>query len=156
VGDEVDGEITGVVDFGAFIRLDPLVEGLVHISELDWQLVQDPHDIVKVGDKVRAKIADITPDGRISLSIKALKEDPWKDISKKYYQGAIVSGIVSKINSYGALVKFEEGIQGLVHISEFESEDEMRSKLEESKEYKFEVIQILPEERRMALKLKSS
>jgi len=153
VGDEIQGEITGVVDFGAFIRLDPLVEGLIHISELDWQLVQDPHDIVKVGDKIRAKVMDITPDGRISLSIKALKEDPWKDISKKYPQGAIVTGVISKINSYGALVKFEEGIQGLVHISEFESEDEMRSKLKESDEYRFEIIQILPEERKMALKL---
>ncbi|MEK7791432.1 MAG: S1 RNA-binding domain-containing protein, partial [Deltaproteobacteria bacterium] len=63
VGDEAEGEITGVVEFGAFIRLDPLVEGLVHISELDWQLVQDPHDIVKVGDKIKAKIVDISPDG---------------------------------------------------------------------------------------------
>jgi len=153
VGEEVEVEITGVVEFGAFARLDPLVEGLIHISELDWQLVEDPHDIVKVGDKVKAKIVSIAEDGRVSLSLKSLKEDPWQDIEKKYTQGAKVKGVVTKISAYGALVKLDEGIQGLVHISEFESEDDMRAKLEESKEYKFEVSQLVPGERRMALKL---
>ena len=153
VGEEVKVEITGVVEFGAFARLDPLVEGLIHISELDWQLVEDPHDIVKVGDKVKAKIVSIAEDGRVSLSLKSLKEDPWQDIEKKYTQGAKVKGVVTKISAYGALVKLGEGIQGLVHISEFESEDDMRAKLEEGKEYKFEVSQLVPGERRMALKL---
>jgi small subunit ribosomal protein S1 len=153
IGDVVKGQVTGVVDFGAFIRLDPLVEGLVHISELDWQLVNNPRDIVKVGDKIEAKIVDVAKDGRISLSIKALKEDPWKDLEKKYPQGKAVRGIISKLTAYGTLVRLEEGIQGLVHISEFASEEEMREKLEEGKEYKFEVSQIVPEERRIALKL---
>lgn len=153
VGEEVKVEITGVVEFGAFARLDPLVEGLIHISELDWQLVEDPHDIVKVGDKVKAKIVSIAEDGRVSLSLKSLKEDPWQDIEKKYTQGAKVKGVVTKISAYGALVKLDEGIQGLVHISEFESEDDMRAKLEEGKEYKLEVSQLVPGERRMALKL---
>ena len=153
VGEKVEVGITGVVEFGAFARLDPLVEGLIHISELDWQLVEDPHDIVKVGDKVKAKIVSIAEDGRVSLSLKSLKEDPWQDIEKKYTQGAKVKGVVTKISAYGALVKLDEGIQGLVHISEFESEDDMRTKLEEGKEYKFEVSQLVPGERRMALKL---
>lgn len=153
VGEKVEVEITGVVEFGAFARLDPLVEGLIHISELDWQLVEDPHDIVKVGDKVKAKIVSIAEDGRVSLSLKSLKEDPWQDIEKKYTQGAKVKGVVTKISAYGALVKLDEGIQGLVHISEFESEDDMRTKLEEGKEYKLEVSQLVPGERRMALKL---
>lgn len=153
IGDTVKGEITGVVDFGAFIRLDPLVEGLVHISELDWQLVQDPRDIVKVGDKVKAKIVDIAADGRISLSLKALKDDPWQNLGKKYAQGKKVKGTVSKLTPYGALVRLDEGIQGLVHISEFASEEEMRAKLQEAKKCEFEVAQIIPEERRIALKL---
>lgn len=153
VQDVVKGEITGVVDFGAFIRLDPLVEGLIHISELDWQLVQNPHDIVKVGDTVEAKIVDITADGRISLSLKALKEDPWKDLGEKYAKGVTIKGVVSKINPYGALVKLADGIQGLVHISEFASQEELIAKLQEGKEYEFEVIQIAPQERRIALKL---
>ncbi len=153
VQDVVKGEITGVVDFGAFIRLDPLVEGLIHISELDWQLVQNPHDIVKVGDTIEAKIVDITPDGRISLSLKALKEDPWKNLGEKYVKGTIAKGVVSKINPYGALVRLEEGIQGLVHISEFASEEDLKAKLQVGSEYSFEITQITPEERRIALKL---
>ena len=155
-GDTVEGEITGVVDFGAFIRLDPLVEGLIHISELDWQLVQDPHDIVQVGDKVKAKIVDIAHGGRISLSLKALKEDPWIGFEKKYAQGTRTKGSVAKINSYGALVKLQDGIQGLVHISEFASEEDMKASLQEGKEYDFEVTQIIVEERRIALKLIAS
>jgi len=155
VGDTVEGEITGVVDFGAFIRLDPLIEGLIHISELDWQLIQDPHDVVKVGDKVQAKIVDITPDGRISLSIKALRDDPWGKISAKYKQGDITKGTVAKLNNYGALIKLDEGVQGLVHISEFASEEEMRTKLEEGKKHNFEILQVSPEERRVALRLKT-
>lgn len=153
VGSTVEGEITGIVDFGAFVRLDPLVEGLIHISELDWQLVQDPRDIVKVGDNVTAKIVDIASDGKISLSLKALGEDPWKDSDKKYPEGKKIKGTVTKINSYGALVKIKDGIQGLVHISEFSSEEDMKLKLQEGKEYKFEVSQISPEERRMSLKV---
>ena len=155
VGDTVEGEITGVVDFGAFIRLDPFIEGLIHISELDWQLIQDPHDVVKVGDKVQAKIVDITPDGRISLSIKALRDDPWGKISAKYKQGDITKGTVAKLNNYGALIKLDEGVQGLVHISEFASEEEMRIKLEEGKKHNFEILHVSPEERRIALRLKT-
>ena len=153
VGDIVEGEITGVVDFGAFIRLDPLIEGLVHISELDWQLVNDPRDIVKVGDKVKAKIMDVASNGRISLSLKALKEDPWKELENKYPKGKIITGTVSKITQYGALVKLEESVQGLVHISEFTSEEDMRARLQDNKEYQFEITQIVPGERRIALKL---
>lgn len=152
-GDTVEGEVTGVVDFGAFIRLDPLVEGLIHISELGWQLVQDPHDIVHVGDKVMAKIVDISKEGRVSLSLKALKEDPWNEIAKKYTKGTVTKGVVSKVHPYGALVKLEEGVQGLVHISEFASEEDLKAKLQVGSEYSFEITQIAPEERRIALKL---
>ncbi len=155
IGDTVEGEITGVVEFGAFIRLDSLIEGLIHISELDWQLVQDPHDVVKVGDKVQAKVVDITPDGRISLSLKALKDDPWGKISAKFKLDDIVKGVVSKLNNYGALIKLEEGVQGLVHISQFDSQEAMTTKLEEGKEYDFAILQVSPKERRIALRLKT-
>src|SRR3989338_3150341 len=153
VGDTVEGEITGVVEFGAFIRLDPLVEGLIHISELDWQLVERPQNVVTIGERVKVKVIDITQDGRVSLSIKALKDDPWKDVNKKYLEGSSVKGVVSKINSYGALVKVDEVIQGLVHISEFSSEEDMKSKLQEGNEYQFKIAQIVPQARRMTLKM---
>lgn len=153
IGDTVDGEVTGVVDFGAFIKLDPLVEGLIHISELDWQLVQDPHDIVHVGDKIKAKIVDISKEGRVSLSMKMLKDDPWKEIAQKYTKGTVTKGVVSKIHPYGALIKLEEGVQGLLHISEFASEEDFKAKITLGNEYQFEIAQIAPEERRIALKL---
>ncbi len=158
VGDVIEGEVSGVVDFGAFIKFHPNVEGvkvkeiegLVHISELDWQLIEDPSDIVKVGDKVKAKV--ISKDGgKISLSIKALKKDPWEDIDKKYKVGDVVEGVVTKINPFGAFVKLDENIHGLCHVSEFESEDKMRSTLKENEKYKFYIQSIVKNEHRMAL-----
>jgi len=153
IGDEVEGEITGVVDFGAFIKFDPLLEGLIHISELDWSLIEDPHDIVKVGDKMKAKIVDIAEDGKVSLSLKALKNNPWEGIEKKYKAGDQLEAEVAKISAYGALVKIEEGIQGLLHISEFKDEQELKDKLKEGKKYKFEITSIDPAEYKIALKL---
>jgi len=152
VGDIVDGEITGVVDFGAFIKFDELLEGLIHISELDWSLVGNPKDMVKVGDKIKAKIVDIS-NSKVSLSLKALKENPWEGIDKKYKQGDKIKGLVATINPYGALVKIEDKIQGLVHVSEFENEDEMKEKLEEGKEYEFEILSVDTKEYKIALKL---
>ncbi|MDX1535400.1 MAG: S1 RNA-binding domain-containing protein [Candidatus Spechtbacterales bacterium] len=156
VGDVIEGEITGIVDFGAFIKFDDMLEGLIHISELDWSLIEDPHDIVSVGDKVKAKIVDIAKDGRVSLSLKALKDNPWENIEERYETGKKIKGEVSKINPYGALVKIEEGIQGLVHVSEFTSEEEMSEKLEEDETYEFEVLSLDPEDHKIALKLVGS
>ncbi|MBI3421095.1 MAG: 30S ribosomal protein S1 [Candidatus Sungbacteria bacterium] len=96
---------------------------------------------------------DISKEGRVSLSLKALKEDPWNEIAKKYTKGTVTKGVVSKVHPYGALVKLEEGVQGLVHISEFASEEDLKAKLQVGSEYAFEITQIAPEERRIALKL---
>lgn len=153
VGDTVEGHITGVVEFGAFIKFDELLEGLIHISELDWNLVKNPQDVIKVGEKVKAKIVDITSDGRVSLSLKALQKDPWEGIDKKLKVGDIVKGEVIKMSSYGALVKIENGIQGLAHISEFENEEQLKAQLQEGKGYKFEIASIEPAEHKMTLKL---
>jgi len=156
VDDVVSGTITGVVEFGAFIKFDSLLEGLIHISELDWSLIENPHDVVKIGEKLKARIVDITQDGRVSLSLKALKENPWEGIEKKYKAGDMVEAKVTKINSYGALARIEEGIQGLVHISEFKDEEELRNKIEKDKKYKFEIVSVEPAEYKIALKLRDS
>ncbi|MBI2640684.1 MAG: S1 RNA-binding domain-containing protein, partial [Candidatus Sungbacteria bacterium] len=115
VGDEVEGEITGVVDFGAFMRLgsEPNIEGLIHISEIDWTLIEDPRGVLKPGDKVKAKIIDIQGD-KISLSLKALKEDPWVKVAEKYKKGDVIRGKVTKFNPFGAFVELESQVQGLV------------------------------------------
>ena len=154
VGDKVEGEITGLVDFGAFIKFDQEeLEGLVHISELDWQLIEDPADVVQVGDKVKAKIIEITPDGRVSLSMKALKKDPWENIEEKYKKGDIIQGKVTKLNPFGAFVEIGPKIQGLAHISEFGTRTKMEEKLKMGETYKFKILQIDPKEHKMTLTL---
>lgn len=167
IGDIIEGEVSGVVDFGAFVKIGapvspsqggsaekaestPQVEGLVHISELDWQLIEDPRQVIKVGDKIQAKIIGIDGD-KISLSIKALKKDPWESIEDDYKIGEVIKGKVVKINPFGVFVKLDANIQGLCHISEFKSEDEMEEKLEIGKTYTFNIQLINKVEHRMAL-----
>jgi small subunit ribosomal protein S1 len=157
IGDVVDTEITGVTDFGVFVKFSKengpdFIEGLIHISELDWQLIENPADVVKVGEKVKAKIISIS-DNKVSLSLKALKEDPWKDIEKKYKKGDVVKGKVTKFNPYGAFVQITPKIQGLCHISEFGTKTKMEEVLEIDKTYKFQILSIEPQEHRMSLKL---
>ncbi|MEX2013304.1 MAG: S1 RNA-binding domain-containing protein, partial [Parcubacteria group bacterium] len=150
LGDELVGEVTGLVDFGIFIKLEEGLEGLVHISEIDWGLVENPKTMFKIGEKVRVKVIEIKDD-KISLSIKALKENPWKEAEKKYKKDAEVEGVIIKFNKYGALASIEEGVAGLVHVSEFGSEEKLREKLEMGKVYTFKITLFDPKEHKMAL-----
>lgn len=160
VGDVVEGEVSGVVDFGAFIkfRVDPadpnapFVEGLAHISELDHKLIDDPRAIVHVGDPVHAMIIGLEG-GRVSFSLKRLKEDPWKAVTNRYQKGDRVEGEVTKLNPYGAFVRLDEHIHGLAHVSQFGSEDGMHRTLALGKRYPFRIADIKPEEHRLALTL---
>ncbi|MEN9649644.1 MAG: hypothetical protein RL094_611 [Candidatus Parcubacteria bacterium] len=150
VGEEVEGTVTGAVDFGVFVKLEEGLEGLVHISEIDWSLVEDPRTMFKVGDKVKVKVIEIK-DGKISLSIKALKTNPWKEAEKKYKKDDMVSGVVIKFNKHGALASIEEGVAGLVHVSEFGSEAKLREKLELGKSYSFKIALFDAKDQKMAL-----
>ncbi|MES2216034.1 MAG: S1 RNA-binding domain-containing protein [Patescibacteria group bacterium] len=150
VGNEVQGTVTGVVDFGIFVKLEEGLEGLVHISEIDWGLVDDPRNFVKAGQKISAKIIEIK-DGKISLSIKQLKPNPWTEAAKKYKKDLDVSGVIIKFNKHGALASVEEGVAGLVHVSEFGSEEKLRKTLELGKTYKFKIALFDPKEQKMAL-----
>jgi small subunit ribosomal protein S1 len=150
VGDAVEGEVTGIVDFGVFVKLEQGLEGLVHISELDWGLVDDPHTLCAVGDKVRVKVIEIK-DGKISLSIKALRENPWHTASDRYKKDMEVPGVVIKYNKHGALASIEEGVAGLVHVSEFASPQELRETLELGKTYPFTIALFEPKDQRMTL-----
>lgn len=150
VGDDVEGEVTGIVDFGLFVKMEEGLEGLVHISEINWSLVEDPRSLFKVGDKVRVKIIEIK-DGKMSLSLKALKENPWKEAAKKYKKGDTISGVVIKFNKYGALASIEEGVAGLVHVSEFGNEAKLKEKLELGKSYSFKITLFDPKDQKMTL-----
>ena len=119
VGDVIEGEISEVTDFGAFVKLTDGVEGLIHISEIDWKLIDDPRDFLKVGEIIQAKVVS-TEGNKISLSLKALKEDPWLKIEGKYSVGQKVAGSIVKITESGAMVQLkEEDIMGFVPSSEF-------------------------------------
>jgi small subunit ribosomal protein S1 len=150
VGDICGGEITGIVDFGIFVKIEDGLEGLVHISEIDWTLVENPRAFYKVGEKVQVKVIEVK-DGKISLSIKALKENPWVEAEKKYKKGDEVTGVVIKFNKHGALASIEEGISGLVHISEFGSELKMKEKLELGKSYTFKILLFESKNQKMGL-----
>lgn len=164
IDDIVEGEISGVVDFGAFIKFLPAskksskndsdkLEGLVHISELAWQLINDPREVVKVGDKIKAKIIGID-DTRISLSIRALERDPWEEAATKYKIGEIHEGKVDKINHFGAFVYLDANIHGLAHISEFQETHpgkKMEDAIKVGEKYKWNILSIEPKNHRMGL-----
>jgi small subunit ribosomal protein S1 len=154
VGDVISGIISGVASFGAFLRFadEPAIEGLIHISELDHRLIDNPKEVVKVGDLVQAKIVDIK-DGRVSLSLKALKSDPWEKVADKYKAGEVVDGKVHRFNAFGAFIELDPSIVGLIHVSEFGSIDELKRQLEEGKTYKFVIESVKPQEKRIVLKL---
>ena len=164
VGDTIEGEVSGVVDFGAFVKFSApdnedgkkaaeKLEGLVHISELAWQLIDDPREIIKTGDHVSAKIIGIE-DSRISLSMKALKEDPWEKVSEKYKVGDEVQGKIDKINHFGAFVYLDKDIHGLAHVSEF-SDVYPGRKMEEiftaGETYTWKILSIEPKSHRLGL-----
>ncbi|MEK7610725.1 MAG: S1 RNA-binding domain-containing protein [Patescibacteria group bacterium] len=150
IGDVVTGVVSGLVDFGVFVKLEEGFEGLVHISEIDWSLVENPKDLFRLGDHVEAKIIEIKDD-KISLSIKALKKNPWDEAANKYKKGEQVKGVIIKYNKYGALASIEEGVAGLVHISEFGTEDKLRQKLELGKSYPFFITLFEPKGQKLIL-----
>jgi small subunit ribosomal protein S1 len=119
-GSKVIGRVVSVTDYGAFVELEPGVEGLIHISEMTWsRRMKHPTKVVKVGDQVESVVLDVRPqDRRVSLGIKQLEADPWTTVAERYDIGSVVEGRVRKLTDFGAFVEIEEGIDGLVHISD--------------------------------------
>lgn len=154
VGDVVKGVITGVVDFGAFVNVDG-IEGLIHISEISWERVNNPSDYVKVGEVVEAKIIAIDKD-RLSLSLKQLQEDPWVKEVEKFKKGDDVEGTVTRITPFGAFIQISPAVEALVHITELGegegADPEKLFKLNEKKN--FVVLDIDKENRKISLSLK--
>jgi small subunit ribosomal protein S1 len=155
VGDKVKGKITGIVDFGLFVSIDPEIEALAHISEISWTRVNDLHKLFKVGDEVETMIISVD-DGRVSLSVKRLLSDPWVKAASKYKVSDVVEGEVTKITPFGAFVSLDEDIDGLVHISELSSDRivDPGQIVELGKKYKFQIISIEAENHRLGLSMK--
>ena len=151
VGDTVKGLVTGVVDFGVFVNVDG-IEGLVHISEISWERVNNPSDYVKVGDEIEAKIIAIDKE-RLSLSMKQLTEDPWLSEVEKLKKGDRVEGTVTRITPFGAFVQISPAVEALVHVSELgegnDVDPEKVFTLNERKDFK--VLDIDKEGRKISL-----
>ncbi len=158
-GDRVTGQISNITDFGIFVRLDEGVDGLVHISDISWTgHVKHPSDRYKKGDTVEAIILGIDPQHRkISLGIKQLEQDPWAIVEDKYPVGSVVEGTVSQITNFGAFIKLESGIEGLVHISELANKEvaKVEDILKLGQVEQFKVIKVNKEERKLGLSLKA-
>ena len=149
VGDVVEGTVTGIVDFGAFVNVDG-IEGLVHISEISWERVNEVKDVLKVGDKVKAKIISIDKD-RLSLSIKQTTPDPWLKEAEQFKVGQKVEGTVTRITPFGAFVQISPAVEALVHVSELgrDADPEKTFKLNEKREFK--VLEIDADNRKIRL-----
>ena len=155
VGDTVEGVITAIADFGVFVKFDNL-EGLVHISEIAWQRIDHPRDLVKVGDTVKAEIIGIEG-SKLFLSMKKLITDPWKNVGEKYKIGDLVEGKILKINPFGFFVELDKDIHGLAHISEL-SKKPIKNVADIGKvgdTMKFKIVSIEPEQHRLGLSLKA-
>lgn len=155
VGDRVEGEVTAVTDFGAFVRFEENLEGLVHISEIAWQRIDHPRDVLKVGDRVAAEIINIEG-SKIFLSMKKLVDDPWKNVAKKYAVGQWVKGRVLKINPFGLFVELDPDIHGLAHISELGSKPvkDVNEVARVGDEFEFRILSIDAENHRLGLSLR--
>lgn len=156
IGDTIEGVVTGVIDFGAFVNAGG-VEGLIHISEISWERVDDPRNHLKVGDKIKAKIIAIEND-RLSLSLKQTTEDPWLEQVKGLKKGSKVEGKITRITPFGAFVQISPSVEALVHISEISGKDDSADpekifQLNEKKQ--FTILDIDTEARKIALSLKS-
>ncbi len=162
VGQTIEGEVTALADFGAFVKFSPKgdentsLEGLVHISEIAWQRIDHPKDILKSGQTIKAEIIGIEG-SKIFLSIKNLMTDPWQEVQNKYKVGDVVEGTVLKINPFGLFVELDADIHGLAHVSELSSKpiDDPKKVATIGEKRSFKIVSIEPKEHRLGLSIKA-
>jgi small subunit ribosomal protein S1 len=156
VGDVLSGEVTGIAPFGLFINAQGL-EGLVHLSEISWDKVTNPADFYKIGDKIKVQVIGMQDNGkRVAYSVKRLQRDPWDEIVRDYKVGQVVKGIVTKVVDYGAFVRIDDKVNGLIHISEMSDKlvKNPRDHVKEGDEIDLKIISISKEERHLGLSIK--
>ena len=155
-GDVVEGKISNIVDFGAFVDLDG-IDGLIHISELSWSHVTHPSEVVSIGDTVKIKVLDIDRDRqRISLGLKQTQDDPWQRVVSTYGPGNVLEGTVTKVVDFGAFVEVLDGVEGLVHISELADHhvENPREVVDVGAKLNVKILEIDEDRRRLSLSIK--
>jgi small subunit ribosomal protein S1 len=158
-GERVRGTVTRILDFGAFVELEPGLEGLIHISEMSWaKKVRTPSDVVKPGDTVEAVILGVSPgERRISLGLKQALGDPWADAAQKFAVGSVIEGPVTSLTKFGAFVQLSEGIEGMIHISDISAEKRInhpQDVLKVGQSVQAQVLEVDAEKRRLKLGIK--
>jgi small subunit ribosomal protein S1 len=159
VGQRITGTVTRLMDFGAFVELEPGVEGLIHVSEMSWvKKVRKPSDMLKEGDSVEAVVLAVSPaEKRISLGLKQALGDPWSDVAKKFAVGSQVEGPVTRLTKFGAFVELSEGVEGLVHVSEITADRRInhpQDVLRVGERVKAQVVAVDAEKRQIKLSMK--
>jgi small subunit ribosomal protein S1 len=159
VGSTVQGEVVNVMSYGAFVKLEPGIEGLVHISEMSWtKRINHPTDMVQIGDKIDVRILGVDPQGQqLSLGIKQTQSNPWDIVLEKYPENSVVTGRVRNLTNYGAFIELEEGIDGLLHVSDMSWTRKVShpsEMLEKGQEIKCRVLSVDQNRRRIALGFK--
>ena len=162
-GQRIAGAVTRLTDFGAFVELEPGLEGLIHISEMSWdRKVRHPSDLLKQGDRVDAVVLSVKPPtgtepGRIALGLKQTLADPWLEVERKFPVGSQIEGPITKLMNFGAFVQIAAGVDGLVHISEIVADRRInhpRDAVREGQRVKAVVLAIDPEKRQIKLSMK--
>lgn len=160
IGSRVKGTVRNFTNYGAFVELEPGIDGMIHVSDMSWtRKVNHPSEVLKKGDEVEAVVLEVDGSNqRISLGLKQAQQDPWSSISSRYQVGQIVKGKVSKLASFGAFVEIEEGVDGLVHISQISDDrvQKVRDVLQPGQEVEARVIKVDPVERRIGLSIKAA
>ena len=152
------GVVSNLTSFGAFVDLGG-VEGLIHISELSWDRVRDPGDILSPGQSVEVSVLGVNPDeGRVALSLKRLRPNPWRGVDSRYHVGQLLDGTVTNVVSFGAFVRIEEGVEGLIHISELAEENVFhpRNIVHEGDVVRVRVLNVDPDKQRLGLSLRQA
>jgi ribosomal protein S1 len=157
VGSQVEGEITAVTDFGVFIKFGENLEGLIHISELAWQRIENPANLYKVGDTIKAEIIQMEG-SKVFLSAKKLLQDPWADADKKFAVGQLIKGRIIKVNPFGLFVSLDENIHGLAHVNSLNLAPGQRIQeaYKDSEEHEFEIISLEAKEHRLGLAVRGA
>ena len=159
VGGRVKGKVRNFTTYGAFIELEEGIDGMIHVSDMSWtRKINHPSECLEKGKEVEAIILDVNPkEQRISLGLKQASQDPWADIASKYKVGALVKGKVSKIASFGAFIELEDGVDGLVHISQISDQrvDKVKDALQAGQEVEARVVKVDRGERRIGLSIRA-
>jgi small subunit ribosomal protein S1 len=155
-GDFIQGKVTNITEFGVFVDLGG-VEGLVHVSELSWGRVTHPADVVSLGQTIEVYVIEVDQlNSRIALSLKRLKDNPWDSVDERYYPGQIVEAVITSIVSFGAFARLEEGLDGLIHVSEMNLQEdglEPADILEVGEPVEVRIITVEPERQRLGLSM---